>query len=169
MKIAPGLKRKLQREAREADSKDFEDVLIAEALARREFLELGLPCWRTNQKPSDRGRYSLVFPSGRRAAVTPIGRNRISFDTLAAAKCHYVIAMRMESELSGEMEGYFSIFDIRKPGNVRWRPRLDELELRSIDEFPELKDRPASFRLSYFLGSLKLLLLGDLPVVGPDS
>lgn len=161
--------RKLKREARRAGAEDFAEVLAAEAVARREFLALGLPCWRTGQSPSDRGRYSLVFPSGRRAAVTPRGRNRISFDTLAAAKCHYVIAVGMEDELSGSMDGYFNIFDIRKPGNVRWRPGLDQLELRSMEEFPELEDRPDRFRLSYFLGSLKLLLLGELPVLEPDS
>lgn len=46
---------------------------------------------------------------------------------------------------------------------------LDRLELRSMAEFPELRDRPARFRLSYFLGSFKLMLLGELPTVGPDS
>ncbi|MCK4807597.1 MAG: hypothetical protein KAT09_08110, partial [Candidatus Aegiribacteria sp.] len=69
--IPPLLVRKLIREARGSDSPDFLEVLLAEAVARRWFLNERILCWRTPQHPSDNGRYSLLFSSGRRAIVVP--------------------------------------------------------------------------------------------------
>ncbi len=165
--LPPGLIRKLTRESRGGDSPDFLEVLIAEAAARRWFLKMGIPCWRTPQEPSDRGRYSLLFSSGRRAVVVPAGRRRISFDTMAEAKCEYLLSVEMEDSSSGCIKGYFKLSDIRKPGNIAWRPDLEILTLRKMDTFPELRGKAGHFRLKYLLNSIRLLLAGDRDVPPP--
>jgi hypothetical protein len=169
VQLPHGLAAKLRREARRAGREDFLEVLLAEAVARRWFLRHGLPCWRTGQSPGSRGRYGLVFASGRRALVSPEGFSGYSFDSMAAGRCHYLLKVSMKSGTSGEPEGFFELFDVRKPGELDWRPDLMMLEVRPMDEFPELDRRPANFRRSYILGSLKLLLLSELKVPPPSE
>jgi len=167
--LSPGLIKKLHREAASADGQDFFDVLAAEAIARRWFLQRKLPCWRTSRQPSDACRYSLVFESGRRAIVTPSGRRRISFDIMAKARCEYLLTVEMKDDSSGYVDGFFYLFDIRKPGNIDWRPDLKVLCLREMESFPELCEKPDHFRLSYFLSSLRLLITGDPKAPIPGS
>ncbi|NOQ21094.1 MAG: hypothetical protein GQ565_00385 [Candidatus Aegiribacteria sp.] len=142
-------------------------MLLAEAVARRWFLKQRTPCWRTPQHPINNGRYSLLFSSGRRAIVVPAARQRISFDILAKAGCDYLLTVEMMDTSSGYVKGFFCLFDIRKPGNIGWRPDLKALDTRSMDEFPELQKKPQNFRLSYFLQSLRLLIMGDRKVPLP--
>lgn len=165
--IPPLLVKKLRREARCSDAPDFLEVLLAEAVARRWFLNEKTPCWRTPQRPSDKGRYSLLFSVGRRAIVVPAGRRRISFDIMADARCDYLLTVEMENDFSGYVNGFFYLFDIRKPGNIDWRPELEALDTRSMDDFPELSEKPDNFKLRYFLQSLRLLIMNDRKVPPP--
>ncbi len=167
--IPPRLVKKLTRETRGSEAPDFLEVLLAEAAARRWFLSNGVPCWRTPQHPSDKGRYSLLFSSGRRAIVVPSGRRRVSFDIMADARCNYLLTVEMQNTSSGYVSGFFYLFDIRKPGNIEWRPDLEVLETRSMDDFPELSDKPDNFKLRYFLQSLRLLILGERKVPLPQK
>jgi hypothetical protein len=157
----------LRREAASSDSPDFLEVLFAESVARRWFLENGIPCWRTSQHSKEKDRYSLLFSNGRRAIVAPEGRNRVSFDTMAGAKCDYLLSVVMTGGTSGHVKGYFYLFDIRKPDNIEWRPDIENLELRKMDTFPELACKPRHLRLSYFLKSLRLLLAGEVAAPHP--
>jgi len=165
--IPPRLVKKLKREACGSEAPDFLEVLLAEAVARRWFLNGRILCWRTPQHPSENGRYSLLFESGRRAIVVPAGRRRVSFDIMAGARCDYLLTVEMEDASSGYVNGFFYLFDIRKPGNIEWRPDLEVLETRSMDSFPELSDKPDNFKLRYFLQSLRLLILSDRKVLPP--
>jgi len=167
--LAPRLVGKLRREARRADDKDFLQVLLAESVARRWFLQKGLPCWRTRQPPSSHGRYGLVFPSGRRALASPSECNGYSFDHMAAARCDYLLKVVMEGESSGNVDGFFTLFDVRKPGDLLWKPDLEMLETRPMEEFPELAMKPEHFRRSYILGSLILLLMSELKTPPPGD
>ena len=165
--IPPRLLKKLTRESRGADSPDFLEVLLAEAVARRWFLSKKILCWRTPQHPSDNGRYSLLFGGGRRAIAVTAGRRGISFDILANARCDYLLTVEMEDTTSGYVNGFFYLFDIRKPGNIEWRPDLEVLDTRSMDDFPELSKKPGNFKLRFFLQSLRLLIMGDRKVPPP--
>ncbi|MEN8209115.1 MAG: hypothetical protein ABFR50_07670 [Candidatus Fermentibacteria bacterium] len=165
--IPSRLVKKLTRESRSAKAPDFLDVLLAEAVARRWFQSEKIPCWRTPQSPSDKGRYSLLFRSGRRAIVVPAGRRRVSFDIMADARCDYLLTVEMKNTSSGYVSGFFYLFDIRKPGNIGWRPDLQVLKTRSMDDFPELNHKSDNFKLSYFLQSLRLLIMGDRKVPLP--
>ncbi len=165
--IPLSLVKKLSRESRGADAPDFLEVLLAEAVARRWFLFNGVPCWRTPQRTTDKGRYSLLFSSGRRAIVVPAGRRRVSFDIMADARCDYLLTVEMKDTSSGFVNGFFYLFDIRKPGNIEWRPDLEVLDTRSMDDFPELREKPGNFKLRYFLQSLRLLIMGDRKVPPP--
>ena len=165
--IPPRLVRKLTRESRGADSPDFLDVLLAEAVARRWFVSGRTPCWRTPQHPSSKGRYSLLFSNGRRAIVVPAGRRRVSFDIMAEARCDYLLTVELKDNASGYVSGFFYLFDIRKPGNIEWRPDLEILDTRPMDDFPELSGKPDNFKLRYFLQSLRLLIMGDRIVPPP--
>jgi hypothetical protein len=165
--IPARLIKKLRREAGNSNESDFLEVLLAEAVARRWFLQKKIPCWRTPQRPSDNGRYSLLFSSGRRAIVAPLGRRRISFDIMAKAKCDYLLTVEMKDTASGYVNGFFNLFDIRKPGNIDWRPDLEILETRSMDDFPELNEKPEHFRLSYIFNSLRLLITNDKKIPPP--
>ncbi len=165
--ILPRLVKKLTRESRGSEAPDFLEVLLAEAVARRWFLREKILCWRTPQRPSDKGRYSLLFGSGRRAIVVPSGRRRVSFDVMADARCDYLLTVEMKDTSSGYVSGFFYLFDIRKPGNIGWRPDLETLDTRSMVDFPELNAKPTNFKLSYFLQSLRLLITGDRKVPSP--
>lgn len=167
VEVSSGLLRRLRREAERAGSPDLMEVLVAEAVARRWFLARRLPCWRTAQSPGAKGRYGLVFPGGRRALVLPAGGATCSFDDMATAKCDYLLHVVPEGERSGSVDGYLMLRDIRKPGDLSWLPDLDSLELRPMEEFPELGTRPDHYRLSYIMGSLALLFRGELPVPAP--
>lgn len=165
--IQSRLLKKLRREARGSNTPDFREVLHAEAVARRWFLGNGIPCWRTPQHPSDNGRYSLLFSSGRRAIAVPAAGRRISFDIMAHARCDYLLTVEMEDYSSGYVKGFFYLFDIRKPGNIEWRPDLNFFDPRSMDDFPELNERPDNFRFSYLCKSIRLLIMGDREVPFP--
>ena len=165
--IPPRLIKKLIREAGVSDTPDFLEVLLAEAVARRWFLSKRTLCWRTPQRPSGNGRYSLLFGSGRRAIVVPSGRRRVSFDVMANARCDYLLTVEMKDASSGYVSGFFYLFDIRKPGNIGWRPDLEVLDTRSMDGFPELSGKLANFKLRYFLQSLRLLIMNDRKVPSP--
>lgn len=167
--ISSGLLRKLRREVRLSHRPESLDTLTAESIARRWFLRRGLPCWRTSQPLSRVDRYGLLFPSGRRAMVSPAGGNGYSFNDMARAKCEYLLKVEMEGERRGHVAGFFTLFDIRKPGDMYWTPDLDLLETRPMGGFPELARRPARFRPACLLGSLKLLVMGELKVPPPEE
>jgi len=86
---------------------------------------------------------------------------------MADARCDYLLTVEMKEASSGYVSGFFNLFDIRKPGNIGWRPDLEVLETRSMDDFPELSDKPTNFKLSYFLQSLRLLITGDRTIPTP--
>ena len=88
---------------------------------------------------------------------------------MAAARCQYLVRVRMDSDLKGEAAGYFHLRDMRMPGNILWKPDLQRLEPRRMDDFPELTCKPRHFRRSYILGSLKLLLAGEPAVPDPKT
>ena len=165
--IPPRLVKKLTRESRGADTPDFLEVLLAEAVARKWFLNEKTPCWRTPQRPSDKARYSLLFSGGRRAIVVPSGRRRVSFDIMADARCDYLLTVEMKDTFSGHVNGFFYLFDIRKPGNIEWRPELEVLNTRSMDDFPEFRKKPENFRFRYLLESLRILIMNDRKVPPP--
>ncbi|MFO8182643.1 MAG: hypothetical protein R6U39_00580 [Candidatus Aegiribacteria sp.] len=169
VKISSGLLKKLSREARLSHRPEFLDTLLAESIARRWLLRRGLPCWRTSQPPGRPDRYGLLFPSGRRAMVSPSGGNGYSFNDMARAKCEYLLKVVMEDDLRGDVEGFFTLFDIRKPGDIGWTPDLDLLETRPMEGFPEMARRPAHFRPAFLLGSLKLLVMGELKAPPPEK
>jgi len=164
IRLSSRLIRVLKRESR--GSEGLLDSLASEAVARRWFISNGVPCWRTNQSPSAAPRYGLLFRSGRRAVVSS-GCRTFSFDEMAAARCQYLVRVRMDSDYTGTAAGYFNLRDMRMPGNILWKPDLQRLEPRTMDNFPELARRPRHFRISYILGSLRLLLAGEPSV--PDA
>jgi hypothetical protein len=157
--------RKLRREVGSGEDGGLLRKLMAESVARRWFLLKRLPCWRTSQRLQASDRYSLVFPSGRRALVSPASGNPYSLDWMARAKCDYLIKVEL-AEVSGHPAGFFFLHDLRNPDNLLWVPDLSELVTRPMCEFPELSNTPRRFHLSYLIGSLRLLLTGD-PAVPP--
>ncbi|OPL17601.1 MAG: hypothetical protein AVO35_09220 [Candidatus Aegiribacteria sp. MLS_C] len=172
VKLTDRLLRKLAGEARRAGVKGMSEVLAAEAVARRWLLALGLPCWRTAQPPDAVNRYGIVFHSGRRALAVPTGTGGCSFDRMASARCDYLLLVRLREGRHGTVEGYFMLHDLRKPGDLLWEPDLDALEPRPMEGFPELAVKPSGFRRSYLVGTMRLLMRGELPVpppIAPES
>ena len=170
MIVLPGkLVKKLRRESGASGIADAFEILLAESVARRWFLAEGLPCWRSPQPPLRKGRYGLLFPSGRRALVSPRRTRRYSFDDIAAAKCDYLVSVSLSSDASGTPEGFLIITDIFKPENPLWIPDISTADKRPIKEFPELGMKPGHFRLSYIIGSLKLLALSEPRVPPPRN
>ena len=86
---------------------------------------------------------------------------------MAKAKCDYLLTVEMRDDSSGGVSGFFYLMDIHRPGNIEWRPDLETLYSRGMDTFPELIEKPHNFRLRYFLGSLRLLIMGDRNVPPP--
>jgi len=157
------------REAGSAGDPDLLRSLAAEAVARRWMLNRGLPCWAAARGPGAKGRYSLVFRTGRRALVSPVDLSSCSFDDMAAAKCDYLIGVELRSVSEGRPAGYLELLDIRKPGDLEWVPDLMMLDMRDMDEFPELAARPRHFLASYIAGSLIILARGEFPVPPPSG
>ncbi len=157
----------LRREAADSGEDCLPDNMVAESIVRIWFLRRGLPCWRTSQPPECRERYGLLFPSGRRALVTVGIGNPYSFDRMARAKCDYLIRFEMDDERSGRPDGFFYLDDIRNPRSLLWIPDLQGMVMRSMEDFPELTDKPENFRMQYLIGSLRLLIRGDPQVPPP--
>jgi len=130
-------------------------------------LRNGLPCWRTSQPLECTGRYSLVFPCGRRAIVLPSGTQPSSLGEMAQAKCDYQIFVRMDDELTGRPKGYLKLTDLTEASGADRIRKPGAVDLRGMSTFPELRSRPVKFRRSYFLGSMRLLLRGELKVPPP--
>lgn len=165
--ISRKLIRKLHREACRSGVPDCFDALFAEAVARRWFLKMRTPCWRTDEKPDTERRYSLLFRNGRKAIVLPSNHRGISFDRMAKAECDYLIIVETSDNHSGIIKGFLYSFDIRRPGRLNYRYKPDGLEPRMMEYFPELRNRPDRFRFAYFLGSLRLLVQGNLRTPPP--
>ncbi|MCK4506687.1 MAG: hypothetical protein KAW14_13815 [Candidatus Aegiribacteria sp.] len=165
--ISRKLRSKLRREACKSGVPDIFDLLFAEAVARRWFLRMRTPCWRTDEKPDTDRRYSLLFRNGRRAIVLSSNQRGISFDRMVKAECDYLIIVEPSDNNSGIVKGFLYSFDIRRPGRLNSRYEPADLEPRGMEHFPELRNRPERFRLSYFLGSLRLLIQGDLRTPPP--
>lgn len=166
--ISQKLRSKLRREACKSGVPDYFDALLAEAVARRWFLRMMTPCWRTDEKPGTDKRYSLLFRSGRRAIVLPLTDQRgISFDRMVKAECDYLIIVEPSDSYSGTIKGFLYSFDIRRPGRLNFRYEIADLETRGMEHFPELLNRPDRFRSAYFFGSLRLLIQGNLRTPQP--
>ncbi len=159
--------RKLRREADRSGAPDCFDELFAEAVARRWFLRMRTPCWRTDEKPDTDRRYSLLFRNGRKAIVLPSNHRGISFDRMAKAECDYLIIVELYDSHSGTVNGFLYSFDIRRAGRLNYRYEIADPEPGGMEHFPELRNRPDKFRLAYFLGSLRLLLQGNLRTPPP--
>lgn len=169
MKISISRKiiRKLHREAGRSGASDCFDALFAEAVSRRWFLKMRTPCWRTDEKPDTEKRYSLLFRNGRKAIVHPSDQRGISFDRMAKAECDYLIIVETSDSHSGTVKGFLYSFDIRRQGRLNSRYKPADLEPRKMEHFPELRNRPDRFRFAYLLGSLKLLIRGNLRTPPP--
>ena len=166
--ISRKLRNKLRREAARSGVPDYFDALFAEAVARRWFLRMMTPCWRTDEKPDTDRRYSLLFRNGRRAIVLPsTDQMGISFDRMMKAECDYLIIVEPSDSYSGTIKGFIYSFDIRRPGRLNFRYEIADLEPSGMEHFPELVDRPDRFRSAYFFGSLKLLIKGNFRTPQP--
>ena len=102
----------------------------------------------------------------------PLWRQLISLQLLFSVKYPDGIlfpAMPGCIDSSGGVSGFFYLMDIHRPGNIEWRPDLETLYSRGMDTFPELIEKPHNFRLRYFLGSLRLLIMGDRKVPSPST
>ena len=165
--ISRKLRSKLRREARRSGVSNCFDALLAEAVARRWFLRMKTPCWRTDEKSDTEKRYSLLFRNGRKAVVIPSNQRGISFDRLAKAECDYLIIVELSEDHSGTIKGFLYSFEIRRPGRLNYRYNIADLEPVGMEHFPELRNRPDRFRLAYFLGNLKLLIQGKLRTPPP--
>ena len=150
----------LKREAKHSDNPAFLYQLIGESIARKWFTDRNIQCWRTSQPPNARGRYSVFFRDGVRAMVAVVSKTPISFDSMAKAKCSFLIGVSLESESSGEVLGFKSITDCREYGfDKRVTPSKDDLIPieKLLSSFPP----SPHFRISYFFNSLRLFLTGS--------
>ena len=166
--ISRKLGNKLQHEAVRFGIPDSFDTLFAEAVARRWFLRMMTPCWRTDQKPGTDKRYSLLFQSGRRAIVLPSTDQRgISFDRMMKAECDYLVIVEPSDSYSGTVVGFLYSFDIRRSGRLNYKCKIADMEQRGMEHFPELLNRPDRFRSAYLFGSMKLLIQGNFRTPPP--
>jgi len=139
-----------------------------EAAARRCLASMGVPSWGSEESPGAAGRYGLVFMSGRRALVLPIEDGTVSTDAMAAARCDYLmLAGGGEGETGWGITGFVYWFEVDGDGLTGEVP-CSSLCPRPVQDLPEVASRPSCYRLARFLGSLKLLFLGD-PVTPPPA
>jgi len=157
--IGGDLLRKLGREAGE----DMAAVrqLIAEAIARRWIMSMGIPCWRSPAPQGTAGRYSLIFTDGRRALVTVWPELTAEYDVAAQARCEYQVCIRLSGKGAGRPEGFFLLRNLEIPGKKKVNNETLADRMMSPEEFPDLFETPGHFRWAYLSGSLRLLLRGE--------
>ncbi len=166
--ISGHLLRKLGREA----GKDMIAFrrLIAEAIARRWIMSMGIPCWRSPGHPGTTGRYSLIFTDGRRAMVTVWPELTAEFDVAAQARCEYQICIRLSAhDGAGRPEGFFRLRDLEIPGKKKVNDDIPADRMMHPEEFPGLLETPKRFRWAYLSGSLRLLLRGEWKTPPPRN
>jgi hypothetical protein len=157
--ISGDLLRKLGREA----GKDITSVrqLIAEAIARKWIMSMGIPCWRSPHSPGTTGRYSLIFTDGRRALVTVWPELAAEFDVAAQARCEYQVCIRLSGNGKGRPEGFFLLRDLEIPGKKKVNNYILVDKMICPEKFPGLFETPRHFRWAYLSGSLRLLIRGE--------
>lgn len=148
--------------------KGARELLLAEACARRWFLDRRIPCWTDPTPPGGVGRYGLLFRSGRRALILPSEDPvpTMTFDGMMKARCDYLITVGFTERAGGEPEGYLCWHDLPRSTGIAAPIRIPTLRFRSIETFPELLERPRRFRTACIIGALHLLIRGE-PVVPP--
>jgi hypothetical protein len=153
----------------EAPAKDgcawLEDLPAAEAAARKALISRGVPCWGSEARPGEHGRFGLVFRGGRRALVLPVRTGRVSLDLMAAARCDYLI-LACHGEDGWRIAGFVYWFEAGGRGLTDPRS-CSGLRPRPLDTLPESPLRVLPCRLAMLLGSLRLLMAGDPSVPSP--
>jgi len=138
---------------------------MREASARRWLLALGIPCWFSSLPPGRPGRYGLVTGDGRRIAVGCWPASGWCFDGMAQAKCDFLLGI----DPDGEPAGWMTWWDARCLSDPEEELRFDHTGWRDPDDLPGMLVRPRHAGAAWLAGSLKLLLLGELPVPPPGN
>ena len=142
---------------------------MAEACARRWFLDRRIPCWTDPSHPGEVGRYGLLFRNGRRALIFPSEgpASIITFDDVMKSKCDYLIPVALSEGAGGEPGGFLHWYDLPRDGDISAPVGVSTLIPRRLDAFPELAFSPRHFVTAYLAGSLRLLLRGESSVPAP--
>ena len=144
--------------------------LVAEATARRWLVSLGVPAWRNPAPPTEGGRYSLILRSGLRIAVSPLRACRWSFDAMAAAKCSFLIVVDLDEEGRGGVPaGYLELADLMAQADPDREVDAAGMRLRPAGGIRNALPAERRPRLSFVLGTLRLLLLGEPEAPPPEK
>jgi hypothetical protein len=135
-----------------------------EAAARKALSSLRIPCWGSESRPGEPGRYGVVFPGGRRALVLPVGTGEVSLDLMAAARCDYLL-LAESTEGVWRLAGFLYWFEAKGRGLTGSRS-CSGLKPRPLGTLPEAALRPFPYFVAMLLGSLRILIAGD-PAVPP--
>jgi hypothetical protein len=152
IRLPDRLMRRLRRES--AGDAGFVRMLTAEAIARRWFLSERIPCWCSPDPPGTDGRYSLVFANGSRSMVDLPDGNGSSFDSMAKARCEWLVVVRLSGGQSGHPCGFL---------------RIGESVIRTPRLLRDLLVPPRFFTPAYLMGSLRMLVAGERGVPDPPD
>ena len=141
--------------------------ILAEAIARKTLISLGIPCWRSDKTPDEENRYSILFMNGRRAFAVMFPRTSTAVDSILAAKCDYVLAVKLFDDNSGTLEGFLTWFEYR---SLKTGFDFVDLESSTLHKPEELSDILGISRypgLEFFLKSILLFFRGEFPALAP--
>lgn len=141
--------------------------ILAEAVTRRTLISMGIPCWRSDRSPDAENRYSILFMNGRRAFTVMFPRTSTAVDNILAAKCDYVLAVKLLDDSSGILEGFLTWFEYR---NLKTGFDFVDLESSTLHKPEELKNLLGISRypgFEFLLKSILLFFRGEFPALAP--
>lgn len=129
----------------------------------------GCVCWMSGLPPGRAGRYGIVLHDGRRLAVGPLPRTGWTFESMARAKCDFLLLMAAPEAGEPLPAGFLTWWDVRSLAEPEEEIDTGRTGLHPPGDLPGLLAAPVHRRLSFLVGTLRLLVSGDMPAPPPGD
>ncbi|PIE53508.1 hypothetical protein CSA37_00695 [Candidatus Fermentibacteria bacterium] len=155
---------KLKTITREASGdSQVRSQLLRESVCAVWLRKNGFPCLRNPLTPGKdfrrQARYSLIFHDGARILVRGSGHEPLSLDLTAAAGCFGTAVVSLfNNNTSGSVTGFLHLRNISPEMTTH---DLSAKNLETPSDLLNYLNKPASYRKSFLLLSLRLLLIGE--------
>lgn len=145
------------------------DPAALERAALRWLASSGFACWTSGSPPGTEGRYGIVLHDGRRLAVGPVPRTGWTFESMARAKCDFLLLMAGQEQGAPVPAGFLTWWDARALAGPEEEIDTGRTGFHQPDDLPGLLNPPVHRSISLLVGTLRLLVSGDIPAPPPGD
>lgn len=145
------------------------DAVFLERAALGWLASSGFACWMSGSPPGTAGRYGIVLHDGRRIAVGPLPRTGWTFESMTRAKCDFLLLMAVPEHGIPAPVGFLTWWDARALAGPEEEIDTGRTGLHPPGDLPGLLVLPGHRRISLLLGTLRLLVSGDIPAPPPGD